>query len=275
MVTIRAVQGDGIIQHAKNATQKYSKAQIEETIGILQYQALLDSNGASSALTLDQINEQEWITNGSASAVQNETTGDITITIPTTGETIVVPGKITESTDSIVGKYYLLGSTEFYFEIKENGEFETYMGSGGTSIGTYTYDSTSKIISATAFGETMKINYILLEKNKVIYWITGESGYVFSSNGTEGFEIPADGKYTGTYDNIEYEIIVSSGNMVINSYMDGEIGSIIFDGSVIVKDEIILGIYVERSVENIFKVSGDNLIGYGFADGTIFTKVTE
>ena len=49
VVTIRAVQGDGIIEHAKNATQRYSKAQISESIETLKYQALLDSNGASSA----------------------------------------------------------------------------------------------------------------------------------------------------------------------------------------------------------------------------------
>ena len=228
VVTIRAVQGDGIIEHAKNATQRYSKAQISESIETLKYQALLDSNGASSALTLDQINAQEWITNGSASAVQDEATGDITITIPTTGETvetIIVPGKITSSADSIVGKYYGIGSTDVYLELGENGEFNATIDSFPGS-GTYTYEKTTGIVALTPDGETESIgfNYSTLENNKVIHYIytaydsstdeeSGKEGYIFTTNGTEGFELPSDGKYID--ESSKYEVTISNGIMDI------------------------------------------------------------
>ena len=216
VVTIRAVQGDGIITKAKQASTKYTKAQIDEEVKVLAYNEYLATNGASSALTLDQINAQDWITNGSATAVQDETTGEITITIPTTGETpetIVIPGKIV-STDNIYGKYYGIGSTDYYMEFKENGDAYATDLDDPTQIYNFTYkydNGKITLFSKEDNTEQAEYNYAKIGSNNIAYIIESNGdGEMYTSNGVEGLK-PDDAIYSGTINGVEGNLTISNG----------------------------------------------------------------
>lgn len=86
VVAIRAVTGDGIIAHAKNASSKYNQAQIEERVRLAQYEyqlATYNSTDTNSFLTY--LAGLDWC----KSATKNEADGSITI-VTNTDETYTV-----------------------------------------------------------------------------------------------------------------------------------------------------------------------------------------
>ena len=204
VVTIRAVQGDGIITKAKQASTKYTKAQIEEEVKVLAYNEYLATNGASSALTLDQINAQDWITNGSATAVQDETTGKITIAI--TGTPV--------STDNIYGKYYGIESTDYYMEFKENGDAYATDLDDPTQIYNFTYkydNGKITLFSKEDNTEQAEYNYAKIGSNNIAYIIESNGdGEMYTSNGVEGLK-PDDAIYSGTINGVEGNLTISNG----------------------------------------------------------------